>query len=245
MREVGLEQMEEYVRKHFIDRATFFRRCGHDAEVVRQLLEAKAAPAIVYSRSPDGEWWSALAGYTGTAPKFAPTGGSDWYAPSAIWWMRRAILAFQTGANFLDAAAMNAEVFVRQFRNALTSVPNAFLNYPTCFDGNALNDRLAREAALSEWEAWTSGAYAVCLSYFSGESCVRKEVNACRIRNHFNGQDETLKLEASALFDLTEQLASVLMPFAPFERASGTPGKAVDRTLELLGLGPEEPYHRP
>lgn len=234
--------MVEYLQRHFVDHATFVRRSGGSVEQVEELLEAKAAPGVVYSQSPDGEWWSALSAYIGTAPPNPPIGGRDWYAPSAIWWVRRAMLMSRMGGGPMDMAAKNVETFGQQFFEALASVAHASRNYPSCFEGAALNDEGARKVALSEWGAWTSGAYAVCLSHFSGESCVRKEVGAWRIRNHFEGQDKSLMLADAELFDLTEELAFVLMPFAPFERASGTPGKAIDRTLALLGLGSEEPY---
>ena len=235
--EIRLTQMDRYVQRYFVDRATFIRRCGGSVEEVQQLLGTKAAPAVIYSQSTQGEWWSALGGYVGTLSQTPPEGGNDWYAPSAIWWVRRALLASRTGAG-----PENVETFIEQFMRALLDVPMARLNYASCFDGEALNINGARQGARDEWAAWVSGAYAVCLSHFSGESCVRKEVNAWRIRNHFDNDDKTLALTPIELFELTEQLASVLMPFAPFERASGTPGKALDRTLAALNLGIDEPY---
>ena len=44
------------------------------------------------------------------------------------------------------------------------------------------------------------------------------------------------------LFDLVERLESLLLPFAPWERGSCTPGKAIDRSLDALSLGREQPY---
>ena len=44
------------------------------------------------------------------------------------------------------------------------------------------------------------------------------------------------------LLDLIERLNFVMLPFAPFERPVCTPGVTIDRVLELLWLGCEEPY---
>jgi hypothetical protein len=234
--------METYVAKHFIDFETFVRRCGGSADQVEALLAAKAAPGVIYSQSQDGFWWSALAGYVGASDASPPAGGTDWYAPSAVWWVRRAILTSRAGMDPQGAANLNQDTFIEQFFEALTSVAHAKLNYPICFENETLATNAARQVALKEWEGWVSGAYAVCLAAFSGESCVRKEVYAWRIRNHHDNSDASLLLSSTELFDLTEQLASLLMPFAPFERSSGTPGKAIDRTLAALNVGIEEPY---
>jgi hypothetical protein len=234
--------MKDYLQKHFVGRAAFVRRCGGTVDQIDRLLEAKAAPGVIYSQSKDGDYWSALAGFVGASAANPSPGGSDWYAPSAVWWMRRAILASRDDVDVQSAAILNREHFIRQFIAALRDIPHSRLNYPDCFSRHGIAEDKAREAALDEWAGWVSGAYAVCLSSFSGGSCVRKEVNACRIRKHFEGADPSLCLDPTELFNLTEELASLLMPFAPFERATGTPGKAVDRTLDFLNLGIEEPY---
>lgn len=237
-----MDQMTQYVRQHFVDRATFVRRTGLAEQEVDALLNAKAAPGVVYSLSPDGSWWSALAGYVGSSSPSAAAGGQDWYAPAALWWVRRATLTRRAGQTHEDVSDANADTFIHQFLKALSMEPQASLNYPQCFDGEMPDVEAARRTGRDEWKAWVSGAYAVCLSHFSGETCVRKEVIACWIRKHFEGVDPDLVLDPIELFTLAEQLASILMPFAPFERDSGTPGRAVDRTLSTLGLGGEEPY---
>ncbi len=80
-----------------------------------------------------------------------------------------------------------------------------------------------------------------CLRRFSGESCVGKEALRARIRLHMDDVPG-YRLDDNALFDLVERLESLVLPFAPWQRESGTPGRAIDAPLAMLGLGVELPY---
>ncbi|QPQ54185.1 hypothetical protein IC614_07360 [Allosphingosinicella flava] len=229
-----------YVRRWFVEKSQFAVLVGPVSEILDDLLAEKAFPGVIYSQSTQGDWWSALGAALGHCPAAPPLGGTDWYSPAATWWCRRAALSMRAGCSAAEAAALNKEKFITDFIAELNREPHAPRAFPACFPNDELDRRAARQAGEKEWGDWIDGPYAVCLRRFSAESCVRKESWAKRLRDHFDGQGEAL--DDLAMFDLVEALESLMLPFAPSERPSGTPGEVVDRALDLLRLGRELPY---
>jgi hypothetical protein len=233
-----LSQTEFYLRRWFIPYANFVERSGGSPAEVEALLEAKVAPGLIYALAPNGDCWSALAAFVGKAqPEIAPE-ALHFYAPSSLYWLRRALLLLRDGASPEAAAAINQHAFAAQFIAALGSEPLAKDNYPTAFAEGGLDQVEAERLAAAEWKAWVSGGYAVCLRSFTGESCVVKESLARHLRTSADNADIS-KIE---VIDAMERLAVYLMPFAPFERPSGTPGFAIDNLLTAMNLGSEQPY---
>jgi hypothetical protein len=218
-----------YVQRWFLTPELFHRQLGAAPDLVERLIEAGAMPGAIYAEQ-DGVWWSAL-GAT------EPPAGIIWYAPAALWWGRRAMLGLKQGLSVEEAAARNRAHFIETFVHALAGEPLARVAFPdACLDPDA-----AGRCAAAEWESWTGGGYAVCLRRFSGESCVRKESLGKRIRLHMDRVPGYL-LDDEALFDLVERLESLILPFAPWQRDGGTPGRAIDGPLAQLELGIELPY---
>jgi hypothetical protein len=151
------------------------------------------------------------------------------------------MLGLKQGLSVEDAAARNRACFIDAFVRALAEEPLALVAFPAAFPNERLDSDAAVRCAAAEWESWIDGGYAVCLRRFSGESCVRKESLAKRIRLHLD-QAPGYHLDAAALFDLVERLESLVLPFAPWQRDGGTPGRAIDAPLAQLGLGVELPY---
>jgi hypothetical protein len=229
-----------YVERWFVTKEALANQCGLSEQALDELLNAKAAPGVVYSRNVSGEWWSALAGYTGKSPSAPAAGGEDRYAPAAVYWLRRAVLIMRDGSSAEEAAAQNRKDFAAQFVDALESEPLAPTNYPDAFENGVVKIAMATSIANQEWDAWTSGAYAVCLRSFTGQSCVAKESLARFLR--VNAQAGGMSHPPIEVLDQIERLSIWLMPFAPFEREQGTPGLAIDMNLEHLKLGRENPY---
>src|SRR5436190_11058965 len=140
--------MNDYVRTYFRTWRDFVAQIGGTAEVISDLIEAKAAPGPIYSLEPDGSWWSALAASKGDAPRTPRPEGMHWYAKSAIWWLRRALLCVRAGASAEEAAASNIEHFSRQFLAAIAAEPLASERFP-----GTIGAAEARE----EWHAWIRG----------------------------------------------------------------------------------------
>lgn len=239
----GGDPTDDYVRRWFIPLDALVRRSGGTPGQIDALLEAGAAPGIVYSRSAKGLWWSALGAFAGKIAAVPDTDGAHWYAPSALYWLRRALVMLRSGMAPDAAAQANAAEFCDQFVAALASEPLARHNYPMAFPEHRLDEAAARDAAQAEWRAWIAGAYAVCLRSFTGQSCVAKESLARHIRTQMNG--EASRDPDLELLDSVERLSVWLMPFAPFERPVGTPGIAIDKVFALLALGNDEPYAYP
>jgi hypothetical protein len=231
--------IDHYVRAWFIPFETLVRRTGGTEDQVRALIEAGAAPGPIYAFQEAEGWWSALSAFKGEQAAVPSTGSTAWYTPAAIYWLRRAFLVLRSGASPAAAAASNREAFIGQFVEALKVEPLSAANYPQCFPDGTLDLAAAREAGASEWANWQNGSFAVCLRSFTGTAVVTKESFARRLRTELAGERTMPDAE---LLDMAERLASVMMPFAPFERPICTPGVTIDRLVETLGLGDEEPY---
>ena len=88
------------------------------------------------------------------------------------------------------------------------------------------------------WASWIQGGYGVCLRVFTAESCVAKESLGAWLKAALAEAD----YDAAALLADAETLAGLVLPFAPWQRASGTPGRTIDRLLRERRLGDDRPY---
>lgn len=233
--------MENYVARYFVDFDAIVRRSGADVLVVQSLLEAGAAPGVIYARQSDGQWWSALGACVGREPEKPTTIHTPWYSPASVWWLRRALLKMSSGSTAEAAALHNEKTFVEGFVRSLADTDDAALAYPSAFEGDEVNMSEAQRVGAAEWAAWVQGAYGVCLRRFSARSCVEKEALRARIVAAGEGSPQH-QMSDEALFEKVEQLESLLMPFAPYERQDGSPGRAIDAPLARMKLGVEEPY---
>lgn len=198
---------------------------------IEQLIAAECAPGPIYARSADG-WWSAL-GADGPPPA-----GEHWYSPGAAWGLRRAELATRAGCSLSAAAAMLRDSFADRFAVALGHQRYACLAFASCFSGDAVDPDAARATAWDEWASWIQGGYGVCLRIFTAETCVAKESLGAGLKAALAAPD----YDAAALLADAEALAGLLLPFAPWQRASGTPGRTIDRLLREQHLGNDRPY---
>ena len=130
--------------------------------------------------------------------------------------------------------------FCDEFVQALRDVDGAELAFPTCFVGTSLDEPASHLAGRKEWNAWLDGGYAVCLRVFTGRGCVLKEALGASLKGALDAGDH----EPATLLVQAEALAEIILPFAPWQRASGTPGRTIDRLLMETGLGYERPYAR-
>ncbi|WEK02436.1 MAG: DUF6058 family natural product biosynthesis protein [Candidatus Sphingomonas phytovorans] len=223
-----------YIQCWFLTPDLFCRQIGAAPDLVERLVAAGAMPGPIYAEH-DGVWWSALEATERPPP------GRLWYAPAAMWWGRRALLGLKRGLSVEEATIRNRAHFIATFVEALAAEPLGILAFPGAFAKASVDPEGATRCAEAEWASWTDGGYAVCLRRFSGESCVRKESLARRIRHHME-QVPGYRLDDDALFDLVERLENLMLPFAPWQRRTGSPGRAVDAPLAAMGLGAEMPY---
>jgi hypothetical protein len=207
---------------------------GLDQEAVLGLIRAGCAPGAIYAWREG--WWSALAACRGTASPAPPPGAECYFAPSAAWDLRRAMLLIRAGATPEGAAAANRAEFVRRFIACLPDEPGAEEAFPQCWQEGRLDPALAGKAAEREWATWLQGAYGVCLRTFTAQNCIRKETLAARLRRRVGEADPLL------LLDEARELAGLILPFAPWERAEGTPGRTIDALLARARLGDDLPY---
>lgn len=140
-----------------------------------------------------------------------------------------------------DAAAAAISLrdeFRSAFASALMAIQGAEAAFPTCFHAGALDEKEVVKAADAEWASWIDGGYGVCLRVFTGASCVTKETLGARLKSALASGS----YDASALLIEAETLADLMLPFAPWQRPNGTPGRTIDRLLQEQQLGRERVY---
>jgi hypothetical protein len=133
---------------------------------------------------------------------------------------------------------MLRENFADRFAVALGHQRYARLAFAACFSGDAIDSDTARTAARDEWASWIQGGYGVCLRIFTAETCVAKESLGAWLKAAVAEPD----YDAAALLADVEILAGLLLPFAPWQRPTGTPGRTIDRLLREQCLGNDRPY---
>ena len=142
------------------------------------------------------------------------------------------------GATAEHAAEVLAARFRHGFARELATNPLAQVAFPACFGpAGEVKPAEAEQAAREEWEAWIGGGYAVCLRIFTPETCVEKESLAASLKHLLLSGGDEVEMLAQA-----ESLSGIILPFAPWERPTGTPGVTIDRLVERCSLGEELPY---
>jgi hypothetical protein len=220
-----------YVERWFWTLDVLADAVGVSPARVERLIAAGCAPGPIYAFGADG-WWSAL------GADEPPPAGEHWYSPGAAWGLRRAELAVRGGSSPDAAAAMLRDRFADAFVVALHRQRHALDAFAGCFSGDDVDPGAARAAADAEWESWIGGGYGVCLRVFTAETCVAKESLGAWIKAAVvePGYD------AAALLVDAEGLAGLILPFAPWQRPTGTPGRTIDRLLHEQRLGDDRPY---
>ncbi len=228
---------EAYVKRWFVEAPILAKMAGCEVHELHDYNAAGICPRMVYALTPEGWWWSALGellGRHGTLPE----GSAHYYSPAAAWWLRRAVLLLRHGHSVTNAATSIQDIFYSQFKTALVNEPLASQNYTECFDQGVPAVEAILTKAKQEWHNWINGGYAVCLHHFTGQSCVEKEtlrfVVVQRLEKLSTVDDFGYDLETLAL---VERLSALMLPFAPWERALGTPGKTIDHFLKSARLG--------
>lgn len=221
-----------YTAVFFLSKDAMIEALDITATLFEDLLKAGCAPGAIYAYHPELGWWSALAAYRQTATQQPPHGARCWYSPASLWWLRRAILLKRAGHSLGGVVRMMQDMFETDFVAELQRIPNARLAYLDCFaqDGGVLKD-VAAQTAKTEWNAWISGAYGVCLRDFSAHSCIRKEMLVALVK----GQSD--KIPALELLALSQDYNSLALPFAPWERATSSANAVIDTVLAQLELG--------
>jgi hypothetical protein len=228
-----------YVQRWFVDAQTLADMSGCSQDLVQSLIAYKACPGPVYALCPDGKWWSAIGEYFDRHGAL-PDNSKPFYSPGAAWWIRRAVLLERQGVPLGDVSLKLEAMFERQFMAALASEILAPQGFPSCFEGKAIAPTAAKEQARAEWADWINGGFGVCLHHFTGQSCVEKGTLAVvtKVRLDESGESD----DDFDSISLLERLSALMLPFAPWERADGTPGKTIDRYLAAKKLGNAAPY---
>jgi len=225
--------LQAYVERHFVELPELADRAGTDVATLRVLVAAGVVPQPSYSIWPNGAFTSPIGGAHGGAPAGLAT---DWYSPAAVWWIRRAL----DMAEPPDLTArLFADAFIADFVTRLAALPDGQVAYPEVHLEGSLSPAHATALAAAEWADWINGGYGVCLRHWSAGDAIAKMLHRGRIIALTDGGTrETLDpQERLALLEAMERLEAVLLPFAPHQRATGTPGLWIDRILLRYGLG--------
>ena len=228
------EAAESYIAQHFWRLPQLAAAVGLGEAAVQQLIRAGCAPGPIYAWS--GGWWSALSACRGTDVPTPVEHAETYYSRSAAWDLRRALLLVREGETPETAAVANRDHFAARFAEYLPNIEGAQEAFPACWPKGRFDPGEARITAIKEWATWLQGAYGVCLRSFNARTCIRKEALAARLRR---------TVAHGTLLDLLEEaqaLAELILPFAPWERPTATPGLTIDVLLARAALGEDLPY---
>lgn len=197
---------------------------------LRTLVAAGVVPGPVYRLDEVGNIWSALGAYLEgeAAPRIKFH--LAWYTPAAAYWVRAAKLDREIAV--ADISKQYKKDFAEDYAYAIVNL-NA--------DLKPYGEQI--ENAEQSWDAWIRGAYAVCMRSFSADAVVEKLVRRMRAREFLGlGVQNLTSMERKVFLRDLSRLSTLLTPFSPFERPTGTPGTLIDKGLEALGLGTENPF---
>lgn len=226
------QEIEPYLQQHFLPMSEFARRCAMAPAALQALIAGQVIPGAIYSTWPNGAFTSVGEEPTGM-PKGAPT---HWYSPAALWWVRRAAV-LQRSAD--EIARHFRKEFVAEFMAKLPEEPFARLGYPEVYRDGAIDPVLLETKAHAEWNDWITGGYAICLRNWSVSDVFAKVILRGRVLD-ITDEGRQQKLPQQRMLELIDVLAAletVMLPFAPHQRPTGTPGLWIDAILTRYRLG--------
>lgn len=222
-----------YLRRHGTVGAELAAASGLGAAELSDLERAGVVPQPTY-RVGEG-WVESAIGHCGR-PDGPPV--ETYYGPAVVAWLQRAAVLARLEAPDVRTAML--DWLARDLAEALAKAGADAEKYGWSHvlrDGRP--DRaLVRAEVDSYWAGWMRGGWAVCLRRFDGHHLAVKEIERRRLAA-FTRDWTVADLGgpvALAVVDAMRRLDSVLMPFAPCERATGTPGLYLDRTGAQYGL---------
>ncbi|HEY2357659.1 MAG TPA: DUF6058 family natural product biosynthesis protein [Phenylobacterium sp.] len=223
----------DYVRRHCIASALLPAAVGASPEAIARLAKAGVAPQPTYRVTP-----TAVVSAIGQIGEIAPGEGAEDYFGIAVGpWLRRAlVLAEQGEGSGLEAALL--DWLAGDLVAALDARAEDALawGWAHLTRGGRFDRGAAREEVASHWHGWMVGGWAVCLRRFDGHHLATKEIERRRIAHLTAGGDALSANGRLALLDAMSRLDSVLLPFAPHERPTGTPGLFIDEPVRRFGL---------
>ncbi|MEW5686182.1 MAG: DUF6058 family natural product biosynthesis protein [Pseudomonadota bacterium] len=159
-----------------------------------------------------------------------------WFGPAVVVWLRRAVVAAEQ-----VSLSRLGDALAEDLTNDLVAVLDASAadamihGWTDLFRDGRCDPAAARAYVTQEWPAWMAGAWAVCLRRFDGRHLVIKEVERRRISGLLETGVATA-MERLSLLDAMARLDAILLPFAPHERPTGTPGQFIDEPARRFGL---------
>jgi hypothetical protein len=136
-----------------------------------------------------------------------------------------------------DSQQYKAE-FKKNFIQHLMKHPDKDFAYHNIFDNDLPDQERLHEIFESEWAAYCDGIYGICTLHSTEEEIVKKEI-AVRKLVQFNTRfsQKTLSTdEIEELIELNKEFNEVAEIFAPYQRASSSRGKYLDKILENNSL---------
>lgn len=233
-----IKSLLTYLEQYFLQPDAFARAANIPLEQLDRLVAVKAIPGAIYKIWDHGAVWSPIGGQKGD-PHDAPP-DSTWYTPAALWPARQVkVLIDAQGLSVKQCALALKTSFISDFRQALLASQGHQHGYADLFDNQSLVENKFTELANSEWQDWINGGYGVCLKRCDGFHLVSKEVSAAIIRTiTSDGTAPSLNTDQTiALLAAIDRLGAVMLPFAPYQRPHGTPGKWIDEILAKYDLG--------
>lgn len=233
-----ITSLTHYLERYFLSQDQFTNAANISLEQFNALIKAKAMPGPIYKLWENGAVWSPIGGQHGNPDFEQPV--STWYTYAALWPARQAKIVMERESLSPDqVAAMLEREFAEDFRAAVLATEARAFEYQSLFNGPDLDKQKLLEQSQLEWQSWIDGGYAVCLRRWDGAHPVAKNVEIARIRVLTDGgkKPAPTATEQRALLKAIKRLDEVMLPFAPYQRPLGSPGKWVDQILAKYGLG--------
>ncbi len=233
-----ITSLTHYLEIYFLSLEQFTNAANISPEQFNALIEAKAMPGPIYKIWNNDAVWSPVGGQHGNPDSEQPV--STWYTAAALWPARQAKLMMESESLSPDQVTpMFEREFTGDFRAALLANGAQAFEYQSLFNGPDLDEQKLLEQSQLEWQSWIGGGYAVCLRRWDGSHPVIKNVEIARIRTLTgDGKKPALTTaEQKTLLNAIKRLDEVMLPFAPYQRPLGSPGKWVDQILAKYGLG--------
>lgn len=223
-----------YVTTRHVPETALAAAAGLSGHQFAHLAEAGVVPQPTYRVGPAGV--ASSIGRIGAPPGPEARG---YYGPAVVHWLRRAaVLAERLPAR--DLGETLEQWLAADLGAALAARPDDAMAYgwSHVLRGGHPDPRALRDEVASYRDGWRDGGWAVCLRRFDGHHLVTKEIERRRIAalTEEGRRPALAPAERLAVLDAMIRLDSVLLPFAPHERPTGTPGRFIDSVAERYAL---------
>ncbi|PCI32100.1 MAG: hypothetical protein COB60_10070 [Flavobacteriaceae bacterium] len=224
----------KYIQENFIESHDLCIRTAISTQKLTELIQSKSIPAASYK-------------ITSTHSISSPLGDETTITEEKQYFPKNNIQLIKNAVNKQETPESLKEKLKNEFINTLVNHPHKTVAY----DGittkkGAIDMQKLNLIFEEEWQHYCNGIYGICTLNATGSEIAKKEIAVKKLiefQKNTNSNQSKSEIE-STLISLNNQFNEIANKFAPYQRASSSRGKYLDKALKLHNLSDKIQHYK-